>query len=93
LALSKEVTLLLNWENHSKKMLFPLSTLQKVLSTFWKSVEFFALFKEKYDADSLFFKSAIYLGLPKLQVEQCTLVLNKILLYSHAYYSLIPSWK
>jgi len=46
------------------------------------SVEFFALFKAKFEAGSQFFKSAMFLGLPKLQVEQHTLVLNEMLLNS-----------
>jgi hypothetical protein len=41
----------------------------------------------------LFFQVCLFLGIPKLQIEQHTLSLNKILLNNCTHYSLIPSRK
>jgi len=97
LALSTEVTFLSTWKTtppHKKKdvilIICPPVGAFNILEV---TVEFFALFKAKFDAGSQFFRSAIFLGLPKVQVEQHTLLLNKVLLNSHAYYCLIPSRK
>lgn len=46
----------------------------------------------KSAADTLVFQVCHFPGMPKSQMEQHTVVLNKILLGSCMYYSLIPSW-
>jgi len=69
LPLSTEVTLFSTWKTTLKKqyvICFPVGAFN-VLEV---SVEYFILFKAKFDAGSQFFKSAIFLGLPELQVEQ-----------------------
>lgn len=93
LAPSTEVIDLWTWKTSQKLVLFPLSAIWSCFQHCERLCRILLPFKAKFGADLLFFKSAIFLGLPKLQVEQHTLVLNKIFLNSHAWYNLIPSRK
>jgi hypothetical protein len=49
------------------------------------SVKLFPHFKTKFAADMLCIQVCHFLGTPELQMEQQTLVLNKILIKSHCY--------
>lgn len=65
----------------------PTSDISKV------SVAFFSHLKQNLMQIMLFFQVCLFLGIPKLQIEQHTLSLNKILLNNCTHYSLIPSRK
>jgi len=57
------------------------------------SFAFFSHLKQNLMQIMLFFQVCHFLGISQLQIEQHTLVLNKILLNNCTHYSLIPSRK
>jgi hypothetical protein len=65
-----------------------MSALQRLLSTFLKCKHSFSPVKKKKkkkpDADTLFYQVYHFLGIPKLQMEQHILVLNKTSLNNHS---------
>ena len=80
-ASSIEVTQLLNLENQSETWVLSSVCSQKTLQTFQNFHNIFTKFKEKFDANPLFFQVCHSQGTPELQMQQHTLVLHKTLLH------------
>jgi len=50
-------------------------------------------FRAKFDVHTLYFQDRHFLGIPKPQLEQHTLIFDKTLLRNHICYILTASWK
>jgi hypothetical protein len=84
---STEVTLLFNLENHY--LCYSHCLLSKGYFQHFKSFgTIFPKFKAELDADTLFFQVCHFLGTPKLQMEQYTVLLNKTSLNNHTCHSI-----